>query len=482
MARRIAGTTALVVVCLTGLLAGPVPSAAAASSATIDVHATASLGALNNASWNVNHSRTAFLQPPNEGGPLSSNVVAQLQNQFDLKVTRVFVDVREYYNASTGQYNFPVNYSYLDEAASFADRLLICFTPLIGASPALYEQVVRDGLRDYKQRHPKIEYVETWNEPNHVSGGPLTAAQYYEHYKASYKAVNTVNAELNPAVRLKVGGPVSAGFNVDYITDFLDLYKADSNSAKKLDFVAYHDYSFRGSPKRAYDQKSRVSTWLGDKGLDPATPVYVTEYGLYAGLESGQMNGSTAAQDLAHDQLVQAAGMAATGRYYMLGDMDLAFQWVISHATNDRKDMFFDGTGGIRTPYGHMVAMQAMLKSTRMTTTISEGASSEGVGLSAIATSDSSGVAVMYWNYQGEGGSTTYNAQITVHHLPSSFQGKKIRIQRYLVDSTHSNYNYSTAQTGLQLVEDITVTASQVTRTPGLGKNAVGLMVLTPVD
>ncbi|GIG62882.1 hypothetical protein Lfu02_72540 [Longispora fulva] len=483
--RRLAVTVA----CVAGLLIGQAatPAGAATPTATIAVNASAGLGTLNNASRYTNDTRSGFLQ-----APLSTGERDQVKNQFHTNTTRQFLDMGEIYDVDTGSYDLSLYDPYLTEASSFSDRLLLCTTSLWAtggpyttpkgtlATPAVYGQVLTTALRDYKQRFPKIEYIEPWNEPNHPDHGAITAAQHYEYYKVAYAAVNTVNAELNPAVPLKVGGPATAGFNVDFVTDFLDLYKADTNPAKRMDFVSYHDYSLLNNPAGAAGQKSRVSTWLSDKGLNPATPVFVTEYGLYAGAATGTVTG-TPAEDLRHDQLVQAAGMAAAGSYYMLSGMDAPFQWSLRHKTNDRKDMFVDGVDGVRTPYGHMVAMQAMLRTARVSSTVSPAADSQGVGLGALATSDSSGVAVMYWNYQAEAGAVAHNAQVTVTNLPASFAGKRIRIQRYLVDATHSDYPNDATQTSLQLVEDLTVSGTQVTRTPGLQPNAVGLMVLTPV-
>ncbi|MFD1078233.1 GH39 family glycosyl hydrolase [Longispora fulva] len=479
---------AIVAVCVAGSLVGQTATAAEATTtvtANLTVDASVNNGPLNNHSRFINSSRSGFLQ-----APLSAGERAQLRDDLHVRTTRMFFAPKEVYDPATNAYNLSAYDANLAEVSTYSDRLLVSTTSLWEngewnttpkgtlVSPAVYGQVLTTALRDYKARYPKIEYIECWNEPNAPEHGNITMAKYYEYYKACYEAANTVNAALNPTVPLKVGGPCPSNFNATLIPQFLDLYKADANPAKRLDFVSYHEYAvLSANPKIAYTEKSTVVSWLTARGLDPATPVFVTEYGLYPGGSTG-----TDLQDLAHDQLVQAAGMASTSRYFMLGGTDAAFHWAIRHKTNDRKDILVDGAEGVLTPYGHMIEMQAKLKSDVVEVTPIGGASVNGIGLQALATADSSGVSVMYWNYQADAGTTAYKANITVKNLPASFAGKRIRLERWLVDATHSNYRYDPAQTTLTKVEDNTYPAgTQITKGPGLPENSIGLMVLTPV-
>jgi len=143
--------------------------------------------------------------------------------------------------------------------------------------------------------------------------------RYYQWYRIAYSVVNEVNAELDPAVPLLVGGPVTYQFNGGYLRAFLDRFAADSDPAKRLDFVSYHEYGRRANPSDVESAKSTIRTLLTNRRLDPATPVVVSEYGVFPGPpEEPAGHGTTYAEDL----LTQAAAMATLGTYYVRGGMD----------------------------------------------------------------------------------------------------------------------------------------------------------------
>ncbi|WP_129669371.1 hypothetical protein [Phytoactinopolyspora endophytica] len=63
------------------------------------------------------------------------------------------------------------------------------------------------------------------------------------------------------------------------------------------------------------------------------------------------------------------------------------------------------------------------------------------------------------------------------------FAGKRVRIERWLVDETHNNYNYDGTTEFVRAEDSISDgPVSEVVRTELLTKNAVGLMLVTPVD
>jgi hypothetical protein len=149
--------------------------------------------------------------------------------------------------------------------------------------------------------------------------------------------------------------------------------------------------------------------------------------------------------------------------------------------------MFVEGLDGVRLPFGHVVVMLGMLKPSvdgeRLDMRISPGAAqTDGIGLAALAHADSRRVAVMYWNYQAETGSDVYDSTITVDNLPSElFSGRRIRIERWLVDATHNNYHYNGTTAFTREMDTTTDTpVTKVVQRVRLTKNAVGLMLLTP--
>src|SRR5690606_34123977 len=106
---------------------------------------------------------------------------------------------------------------------------------------AKYKQVLKNGIRHYKQRYPGLRYIEALNEAEVPSFGGLNDDQIYQFYKVFYDVVNELNTELNPDVPLLLGGPASTRHG--RAMNFISRYAADTNPAKKLDFISFHDYS-----------------------------------------------------------------------------------------------------------------------------------------------------------------------------------------------------------------------------------------------
>ena len=75
----------------------------------------------------------------------------------------------------------------------------------------------------------------------------------------------------------------------------------------------------------------------------------------------------------------------------------------------------------------------------------------------------------------------TYTTTANINNLPSIFDGKNIKVEKYLIDSTHSNYRYDAQNANLQKVEDIVIAnASSYIGQVTLEPNALALVVLTP--
>ncbi|MFI7635220.1 glycosyl hydrolase [Nonomuraea sp. NPDC049400] len=471
-----------------GLAAAGLATPAAARtvrSGSVTVNASLGMGGFPNPAWYISHTHANWYF---KRGPLGPKTMDQLKNDFHIKWARVFARPDRYYNPDTGTYDLAKNYPYLDQAASYSSRLhLIISSPSVAKTPALWEEIVRTTLLDHKKRYPQIDSVVPWGEANQASSGDMTPSQFYPFYRAGYRAVNAVNAQLQPAVPIIMGGPGISRPRPEWMNPFFALYAADQDKGKRLDFVCYQSYGLLDTPIQAQSERSRVQSMLSGAGLNPATPVWVTEFGLYGGDTDGGTHGRTPEADLKHDQLVQAAGIAAVSRYYIIGKMNRPFQWVVHHGENLRKDMFVEGLDGVRLPFGHVVVMLGMLKPSldgeRLDMRISPGAAqTDGIGLAALAHADSSRVAVMYWNYQAETGGDVYDTTITVDNLPSNlFSGRRVRIERWLVDATHNNYNYNGTTTFAREMDTTTDTpVTKVVQRVRLAKNAVGLMLLTP--
>ncbi|MEV4706121.1 hypothetical protein [Actinoplanes sp. NPDC049316] len=433
------------------------------------------LGALNNPAWYQNASKLG-------GGDL-----ARLEDA-PPRTTRAWGNTMWYYDDRTGEYHF--NHETFDQVDAYTDRMLVNFDQcdqvlMTLAAPQKCREVLKTGIRHHKMRYPGLQYIEFFNEsdkrwplaPGEEPGLPVR--DYYEWYKIGYSVVNEINNELHPAVPLRIGGPAAFEFDVPYLTAFLDLYAADTDTGKRLDFLSFHEYAHGADPAWVQREKSTVQSWLDARGLG-TIPVFITEYGVFPGTQSGKDAGGNPTT-LAADQLTHAAAMATLGTYFVQGGVDMPMHWVHEHS-NVRKSMFVADDDGAVYPYFNVVKMQNMLKARRISAT-SGALTAGGIGVSAMATKDDTGVAVLSTNYQWTKGTATHDVTLTVNNLPASLAGRQVLVERYLVDATTSNYAADPAKSDLTRVERyvLPVGHSAVARPYTLTPNAVSLVVLTPV-
>ncbi|MGW4795309.1 hypothetical protein ACWEPC_23140 [Nonomuraea sp. NPDC004297] len=462
------------------LVAGLMPAGAAQATAydsTMVVDAGRLLGTFFNPGWYVNHTHPNWYF---SRGLLPAGTLKQLQDDFNVRWARAVVKMEK-----PPASNFP----YLDQAASYANRLLLSFTSSTGTekTPQEWETFMRDALLVYKARYPQIDCVMPWIEPNlgivggHPDNTAMTPAEFYPYYAAGYRAVSAANDGLEPAIPLTFGGPTTSDLPAEWLLDFLKRYAADKDARKRLDFLAVQLYhKNRDNPRQALSQRATLRSLLSQAGLSQSVPPYVTEYGVYGGSDTGTVG------DLAHDQLVQAAGVAALGRYYVESGMNRPFHWVLHHGENVRKDMFVEGLDGVRLPFGHVVVMQGMLKDRyddgrRVATTITpDGSTTGGIGLGAISHLDSRQLTVMYWNYQAETGTTNRSTKLTIRNIPKSVFGDRIRVENWLVDATNNNYNHNRTTTFARNAIFSMDRPAEFNRVLSLTKNAVGLLRVTP--
>ena len=138
---------------------------------------------------------------------------------------------------------------------------------------------------------------EIWNEPNSTG---MCATDHLTSYEALYAAAApTMKAQAaQDGKTIRIGGPVTSGFNPSWITPFL----ADPSTAPYVDFVSYHHYLFGTSGLDAqwdtytgdmsvYEaeqdpnvgasgeyKKTQALVAAGKQPGGALTPVYVTEF------------------------------------------------------------------------------------------------------------------------------------------------------------------------------------------------------------
>lgn len=459
--------------------AGSVPAMAAEApvATTVTVAATGASRTLNNPAWYQNQ---AEVMP---AGNLAAVTAIRP------RVTRIWVSPDAFLKG------YDKLYPAFDQATAHSGRVMINLLPCHGlfdaADPSECQTRMEAGLRHYKERYPALEYVEIFNELDSI----MSAVDYYPWYQRGYEIVNRVNADLGASIPIRVGGPSASGFlycpdtRTGWLKDFLQRYAQDTAPTKKLDFISYHSYNLAQKeldacrkpvyPPQAAQQKGMVRDLLGSLGLPTGIPVHVTEVGLFAGPKTGtRADGS--ANSVPEDQVIQAAGMATLDTQYTLGGMDAPYHWVFNHPQWDRKSMFVDGVDGVVLPYYNVVRMQSMLRTNLLTGTTVSTPLENGRGINVLATVDATGLAAMVTNYQAFDRTRTHTVTFDPGTLP--WAGRSIRMDRYLVDATTSNYNANPAASALQEVESVTLAAgASAKRVFTLRPNAVSLVVYSPL-
>ncbi|WP_436790052.1 hypothetical protein [Yinghuangia sp. YIM S10712] len=400
---------------------------------------------------------------------------------------------------------------YLSEADDLAESLMIVMTGapydgpgnpawLIreGKDPSEIKRLVKLAIGGLKQRHPKIEYVEAFNEPDWALHGEdvraghepaLQPEDLYAYYVPFYEAVNELNAELRPEVPLKVGGPAFAYFKERWFKAFLDDYAADPNPRKRLDFISWHGYGdfnddytrfhfFKEDPSEVGTQRAQVDAWLHERCISTRIPAFITETGLYPGPAYDDPDPGTT------DYVRQAAGMAALHYWWSNQPNTYPFHWVLRHGSNGRKDQLVTRTpdGPVVdtfTPYGNMLLMQSKMKTTKVEA-VSDSLEA-GQGVYAVAAKDRTGASLMVWNYQHVN-ERRYQATIDMSNLPPNLRHGPVRQRMFRIDQTTSNYFADPAKADLQQVDEKIVDPGKTyTETIDLEPNAIYLILLEPV-
>ena len=359
-------------------------------------------------------------------------------------------------------------------------------------------------------------YFEVWNEPD-IRYWQGTPEQYLKLYDYSVAAVRE---ELPNA---KVGGPATTGGGATFLANFLKHCANDKSAATgepiPLDFISFHP---KGRPTvvdghvrmglsdefKATADSFRViaaSTKYHDTPiiLSEADPEGCAACSMKDNPSNGYRNGP----------LYPTYTAAA-----MKGLIDLAAQYkvnlisMLSWSFEFEGKQYFEGfrtlaTNGVDKPVLNFFRMAGLMAGNRVSTTSSGEVTLDDIleagvrtdpDIDAFATKADREAAVMLWNYHDDdvpaGGA---QVQVTIAGIPAGV--KKVLLQHYRIDDTHSNaytvwkamgspqaptpeeYAKLKAAGQLELLtspEWLDVSGGKVTITTGLPRQATSLMRL----
>lgn len=343
-------------------------------------------------------------------------------------------------------------YDHLNEFSSHSDYLLLNVrryeAEVISGKISLdkWKEVLKTGLLHYKARYKNIRYIEVLNEWHIRDFGGISDKDYYQFYKACYQIVNEVNDQLKPDIPLEVGGPNVVGEPLDLqdvgkapkswnktvrIYHFLQVYAADPDPRKKLDFISFHDYDLGKDFSAIRTYEASVRKLLDDFKLNQDLPIFITEIG-YAGVKPNpELNQR------------QATGMSELF-YYSRGERQLhLFPWALYHEPARQLNLTaYVLKPDLRmTPFGEVLKMWSMQQKNEL----ESNWTSPVKGLNALASRDGNTLVLQIWNDNAE----AHSAAIKIPAL-ASVLGHKVRVREYLVDS-HNNNVLLTGNGGTEL-------------------------------
>jgi hypothetical protein len=371
-----------------------------------------------------------------------------------------------------------------------ADSLLIALTAYNGsvsapvpAKPTAFQSFLTQTLIYYKNKFPKIKYIEAGNEPDYLGE---EVADYYENYKYYYKAVNAANTQLGLTGSNRIllsnapfTSSTSSGGNITYTytAAFLALYKADTDPGKRLDFFSVHCYNGINDPITLKTVKPQITATLATNGL-AALPVFITEYGMVGGefIPSGWSESDMVT--------TWPAAQLAKAFYLYDGGCDRVFNWCINHGTILHKSELGDLTNATPNPYGNalLFAKEVSARGTRIKVTSSK-LSSAGLGINALASmGNSKGVAILVWNYNYTNAVADQNINVQLSNIPqANFPDGKMNVKVYMLDSNNNNFFNNANQNTLKTTSDNTYAySSSLATSLKLQQNSVALIVVTP--
>lgn len=455
------------------VLSRPSPATARAPLNTVSVDLASPAGTFP---YGLGRQLSAIPRNWNYGSDTYTNLEA-----LQIQRARVWLRFTYSWDLETSTPVYDSEYDYLDTYHARAQSLLVNwrsdYDPLVtGGSWSAWQlfTATRDMLAHYKQRYPKIEYIEVENED---IWHPDDAPPYYEKYRHMYRVVNAINAMNLPGPPLQVGGPTLDIFSEWRLGAFLDVYLADPNVDKRLDFISYHQYLINTGegdwtvtklrPAMVADERARLDALLAARGL-PSVPAMITEIGIFPGTRESTLGFHA-------DLHIQAAGVASLHYFYAGQPGMVPFDWTIWHPENPRKDLFVDRATGVPRPYYNAVRALSMLPTTRFRAD-SDLLSPEGVGVYGLAGAETGRVAVMTWNYQWTR-PDAYDSRIVIRNFPAAFRASNVLVTRYRIpNDVHAG--------DLLMVEQFVIgprtAGTYYAQTLPMRPNELRLLVLTP--
>ena len=303
------------------------------------------------------------------------------------------------------------------------------------------------------------------NEPNYGDSDvpSLSPNIYGKIYQ--YGALGIKDADPSA----KTVGGVMSNLNPTWTQNFINFISANS---VPLDVLDWHRYT--RSPATVLNEVTTARNLLNGAGYSSAE-LMVDEWNWVC--FSGCTTTLTA-------NINAAAGFIAPTIYYFLesGISEAMWYRVVGYWSGNppaTPDIFQLGGTPVWPQY-NVFKMIGMMAGERVDAT-GLAMNPSGIGRGALASRDAAKVTVLVWNYQDSGGASV-NVNLNINNLPAAFSGRDIRVERYLVDSTHSNVIFNPAKAELERVENRIISpASTVTLPLTLSPNAVTLVVLTPV-
>jgi xylan 1,4-beta-xylosidase len=329
---------------------------------------------------------------------------------------------------------------------------------------AVWGELIRKYTEHLVQRYGRDQvngwYFEVWNEPD-IAYWHGTPEEYYKLYDY---AVAGVRAALPNAI---VGGPASTGPASEKAGTFLDNFlkhcmndkSAATGQVIPLDFISFHP---KGRPT-VVDGHVRMGLANELKAASEGFRI-VAKYPKYIHLPiilseadpegcaacSMKVNPSNAYRN---GPLYPTYTAVAIKNLFALQDrykVNLVSMLSWSFEFEDKE--YFEGfrtlsTNGVDKPVINVFRMAGLMSGQRVTTTSTGQVSLDdilsagvrgGPDVDAFATKADHEAAVMLWNYHDDDvPSTGASAQVTISGIPTGV--KKVLLQHYRIDDTHSN-------------------------------------------
>lgn len=356
---------------------------------------------------------------------------------------------------------------------------------------AAWGELIRKYTEHLVERYGKDRvstwYFEVWNEPD-IAYWHGTPAEYYKLYDY---AVAGVRAALPNAI---VGGPASTGPASEKAAAFLDNFlqhclndkSAANGKAIPLDFISFHP---KGRPT-VVDGHVRMGLANELKASEAGFKI-VAKYPQYIHLPiilseadpegcaacSMKVNPANAYRNGPLYATYTAA--AIKGLFDLQDHSKVNLLAMLSWSFEFEGKEYFEGfrtlaTNGVDKPVLNVFRMAALMSGERIATsssgqvpldTILSAGVTKSPDVDAIATRDGHQAAVMLWNYHDDDlpadGATV---EVTIEGIPVGV--KKVLLEHYRIDSTHSNsYSVWKAMGSPQ-----TPTAEQYTRLQEAGQ------------